>query len=139
MVKKCPKCKQTKSIDDFFNNKSKKDGLSNWCKECIRSREDHTLEDAKTWYEEWKSNQGCSKCGETRPYILDLHHIGGGRKGNTYKLLSKIIASGTYKFETRKNKILKEAEECIVLCSNCHREFHYLNSKTNITELEYIK
>lgn len=33
-VKRCPKCGETKSIDEFYKNKSRKDGHSAWCKVC---------------------------------------------------------------------------------------------------------
>jgi hypothetical protein len=137
-MKYCTKCKTKKPISSYFNNKSKKDGLSNWCKDCVREGEDHTLEDARNWYNEWKGKQGCKKCNERRPYVLDLHHIDSSREGNKYKLISRIISSGTFKFETRKQKILKEAENCIILCSNCHREFHYLERYNNINIDQYL-
>ena len=33
----------------------------------------------------------------------------------------------------------KEIEKCIVLCNNCHSEFHYLEREKNITIQEYLK
>lgn len=33
-MKHCSGCKQTKKLDAFHSNKSTKDGLSNWCKDC---------------------------------------------------------------------------------------------------------
>ena len=36
--------------------------------------------------------------------------------------------------------IYNEIEKCIVLCSNCHREFHYLkNLDDNFTIEQYLK
>lgn len=32
--KQCGKCKQFKSLDEFYKNKSTNDGLARWCKEC---------------------------------------------------------------------------------------------------------
>jgi len=32
--KKCPKCNQTKTIDNFYHNKTRKDGYGALCKEC---------------------------------------------------------------------------------------------------------
>jgi hypothetical protein len=138
-MKKCNKCGFNKEKIEFYKNISLKDGLSNWCKECISSREKGELEKCRLWYDEWKSSQGCSKCKENRPYVLDLHHINSSREGDKYRLLSRIISSGTYSFEKRKNKILKEAEGCIVLCSNCHREFHFLERKDKIDIENYLK
>lgn len=33
-MKRCPKCDQTKSLDQFFKNRSMKDGVSGYCKKC---------------------------------------------------------------------------------------------------------
>jgi uncharacterized CHY-type Zn-finger protein len=40
--KKCPKCKQVLIADEFYKNRSNRDGLSRWCKKCSRQydRED---------------------------------------------------------------------------------------------------
>jgi hypothetical protein len=34
--KQCGKCKELKPLSDFYKNKSTKDGLARWCKECKR-------------------------------------------------------------------------------------------------------
>ena len=35
-MKRCSKCKQSKSISEFYKSKSEKDGLQSWCKACRR-------------------------------------------------------------------------------------------------------
>lgn len=35
-MKRCTKCKETKSLLEFWANKSKKDGKSFWCKDCMK-------------------------------------------------------------------------------------------------------
>src|SRR5690349_11126959 len=37
-MKTCPKCKETKTFDEFSKNKRQKLGLSCWCKTCDNSR-----------------------------------------------------------------------------------------------------
>lgn len=33
-MKECTKCKQNKSLTEFYKRKASKDGLNHWCKEC---------------------------------------------------------------------------------------------------------
>jgi protein-arginine kinase activator protein McsA len=122
---KCYKCKENKPTSDFYKNKSRENGFNGYCKQCVTNNEKKLLKEAKEWYAEWKSSQGCFKCGDKRSYVLDLHHVDNRREGNKNRLLSRIISSGTLSFENRKKKILDEAKNCVVVCSNCHREIHY--------------
>ena len=58
----------------------------------------------------------CSKCGYDKCVdALDFHHLDG-----TNKLFSLSNKMGNMKIE----KLLAEADKCIVLCANCHRELH---------------
>ena len=36
-MKTCPKCKVKRTLDNFTKNKSTKDGLSSWCRQCNRN------------------------------------------------------------------------------------------------------
>jgi len=58
----------------------------------------------------------CKKCGYKKCVnALEFHHKEKNKEGH----LSKIIKN------VSKNKALKEANKCILLCANCHRELHY--------------
>jgi hypothetical protein len=37
-MKKCPKCRQSKEDSEFSKNRSRRNGLSDWCKKCERKR-----------------------------------------------------------------------------------------------------
>lgn len=64
-----------------------------------------------------KKNSECIKCGEDRWYVLDFHHKDSDEKERS---ISELTSSyGLY-------KIKEEIKKCIILCSNCHREIHYL-------------
>ena len=36
--KRCPKCKQKKTLSEFYKNRSEKDGLQGWCKSCFNAK-----------------------------------------------------------------------------------------------------
>ena len=60
----------------------------------------------------------CQKCGFSHPAALDFHHKNENEKEYD---VSQLVRNGN------KDKILKEIEKCIILCSNCHRIHHYEN------------
>lgn len=72
-------------------------------------------------------NKGCEKCGEKRHWLLDFHYI---NKENKEKAIYNIMGIP---------RLLKEIDKCIVLCSNCHRDFHYLEKTQNINIINYLK
>tara|TARA_B100000315_G_C14495395_1_gene549697 strand:- start:102 stop:581 length:480 start_codon:yes stop_codon:yes gene_type:complete len=58
----------------------------------------------------------CIKCGYKKCIAaLEFHH-GKSDKENNVKDMIKNYS---------KEKALKEAKKCIILCANCHRELHY--------------
>ena len=63
----------------------------------------------------------CAKCGESRGYVLDFHHLNPEQKENTIARMT----SNNYELD----KVYDEIKKCIVLCANCHREFHHFKQK----------
>jgi len=56
-MKTCCKCKETKLLEDFHNNKSKKDGKSVFCKECNwKHSKNKTKEQADRDSKKWRDN-----------------------------------------------------------------------------------
>jgi predicted HNH restriction endonuclease len=56
----------------------------------------------------------CSKCGYDKCMgALEFHH-----EGDKEESVSRLIKNNS------REKILKEAKKCIILCANCHRELH---------------
>ena len=70
----------------------------------------------------------CEKCGETRPEVLDFHHRNPAEKDFTI---------GRSPIRTEES-LMVEIEKCVVLCSNCHREFHFRERREGITLIEYL-
>jgi predicted HNH restriction endonuclease len=72
----------------------------------------------------YKSKQRCSHCRKKHPAIIDFHHvIKEGKRSVNYLALKK----GNIP------EAIKEAEEkCIPLCSNCHRIFHWHETRKDM-------
>jgi len=64
----------------------------------------------------WKATKGCSQCPENTSSCLDMHHPDPTKKEFS---VSRMCGSGW-----SWDKIIIEAEKCIVICSNCHRKLH---------------
>lgn len=132
-MKKCYKCKELKDNDKFYKNKITPSGLSGYCKECTHALERKNIELVKEWLQILKTQ--CSKCNESRWWCLDFHHTDPDIKTID---IARYAVSGTSSVETKKKRILKELETCIILCSNCHRDFHY-QEKTGMYKLNKRK
>jgi len=144
-MKQCTKCKKMLPRDNFrWKNKSQNLKHSQ-CKECqskaekeryIRDEErkkailERTLsyKERNLEYIKQRKACGCAKCGEKRFYVLDFHHLNKEDKNDYINHLR------TCSLET----LSQEIDKCIVLCSNCHREFHYLEKNTGLTIQEYL-
>ena len=71
----------------------------------------------------------CKKCGENRPYILAFHHLDPSIKDD---VPSKLLGNSQF------DAFFEEIKKCILLCNNCHGEFHYLEANNGITIDEYL-
>ena len=130
-TKLCPGCKETKSVSLFSRNKSKPDGYQRECKACMKVSNANSYNKNKKVYHaraqahtqkihgeinEYKTSQTCNKCGNSKHYLLEFHHIDPATKDDDVSTIVK----------TRGRKIIwEEIAKCIVLCKNCHADFHY--------------
>jgi len=71
----------------------------------------------------------CQRCGYESFTVgfFDLHHVVPEEKETT---ISKIILSNW-------DKVLDEAQKCLLLCPNCHRLEH-IEMRENAEMMEYI-
>lgn len=136
-MKTCYKCKKLKPFSEFGKNPSKKDGYNSQCKSCmkiykavyykknkialLKERQDYIQEKVK-WLKGIKQNLKCA-CGENHPACLDFHH--SNSKTKEFSIASKIR-------NYSKERILKEINKCIVLCSNCHRKLHWKEKNAGV-------
>jgi predicted HNH restriction endonuclease len=69
----------------------------------------------KKW-KEFKETLSCLECGAYHSAILDFHHIDPEMKNDS---VHKLVQAKSYR------KALEEVQQCVVLCANCHRVYHY--------------
>jgi hypothetical protein len=132
-LKKCYKCKEVKPLNEFYTNSSKKDGYDDYCKSCRKLQVKGCSSYIKKYVDHNKElvnslKTPCRKCGETRHYLIQFHHVDPSEKKFTVSL-----------YGTRSEvKIREEASKCVCLCSNCHDEFHYLYGKNPKNPVESL-
>ncbi len=144
-TKLCKTCNTEKPLTGDFWHKAKRrpDGWEYSCKECVKERTRNNYHSNKEkWNEttkrnhrkrreklqELKASLSCTKCNEQRHWLLDFHHVDPTQKD------FQLSQGERYGWE----KVQSEIEKCVVLCSNCHRDFHYLEKKDGISIEEYV-
>ena len=129
-TKVCTKCGKELSIEEF-NWRSKAAGTRrSECKYCHSTYMKAQYQKKKDIVQQMKSEQSCAKCGETRGYTLDYHHLDPSIKEESIARMT----SNNYRLDA----VMEEIKKCVVLCSNCHREFHYLEEREQLTIEKYL-
>ena len=117
MEKRCYRCKETKSISDFYIDKYRKDGHRYLCKKCCYEVVKEFRQKKYKFVQDYKLSKGCAICGYNKcASALDFHHSGE-------KEFNIGVEAGSKSLELT----IKEMNKCIVLCANCHREIHAEN------------
>lgn len=122
----CNSCGQYKTLDHFYFSKGK---LSQKvCKNCVRQKERDKYQSKQIELNEFRQQHPCVKCGCSKYYLIDFHHLNPAEKDFT------ISDNSHAKIET----LMKEIDKCVSLCSNCHREFHHFEREQGMTIEEYL-
>ena len=131
-TKQCTKCGKILPITQFnWRNKAKGTRRSE-CKYCHSEYMKQKYQEKKNIVQEIKSSCSCAKCGQTRGYFLDFHHINPNEKSDN---ITRLTSNNS-----KLDKVYDEMKKCIVLCANCHREFHYLQQRNEeLTIEDYLK
>lgn len=130
-TKICTKCGRQLPIDQFYWRDKKTGRRRSECKDCHNGYVKQKYKERQQSVEELKSNLCCAKCGDKRGYLLDFHHLDPSQKDRT---VSRMISNNA-----SDQNIQNEINKCIVLCANCHREFHYFEKYKGISLQEYLK
>ena len=79
----------------------------------------------RRWLVEYKKTLHCEQCPETHSSCLDFHHRNRSTKNFDINHFIHKAANN----EKTKIIILAEIEKCVVLCANCHRKEHFLQTE----------
>lgn len=130
-TKKCPKCETDLSLSQFYKNKSRKDGYSNYCKPCKKeaNKKDYVKHKSRyqaqargykdkivAYIKQYKENKFC-KCGESHPACLQFHHKDPSTKSFNISDARKNVCSV--------ENLQKEIDKCEIICANCHAKLHH--------------
>lgn len=127
MIKTCRICGSEFETIQYGNSRQ-------YCFECVPQTDDinkRTLYKRTAFKKEGVRLLGgkCLKCGENRHYALCFHHLDPKQKVDTP---SRLIANSQFE------DLLIEIQKCILLCANCHQEFHFLEAHQGLTIEEYV-
>ena len=114
LERKCPKCKMVLPSTDFYKRRGI-DYSSTYCKICTSDQTLNRMQRLKTQMVDYKGGS-CVICGYKK-YMgaLEFHHLDPKKKDFNLAHMKK------YTFD---EKVKKELDKCILVCSNCHREIH---------------
>ena len=114
----CPHCSKEfpNTLQYFYPRYDAGKTLSTYCRSCWSVYRIQKFRDLKRQCIEYKGGK-CQKCGYNKcDAAMDFHHTDPNKK-------ELGIGNGRYfRFE----KLKKELDKCKLLCSNCHREEHYM-------------
>ena len=115
-TKICTSCGKEKLIKEFGKRLSQKDGLQHFCSVCSREKSVNRSRNTKLQAIKYLGSK-CSICGYDKCIAaLEFHHKDPNEKEFD-------ISKRTHFNEAVKN----ELQKCVLLCSNCHREAHFIH------------
>lgn len=135
-MKKCTKCKNKLSLDEFRNDKSKRDGKYSSCTDCYRKKYGITKGGGKPNYAKWhiEDSTGYIRKGNVRQhrYIMEqslgrklekwehVHHINHNKTDNAIENLIVLEAGEHHRQHTG-----RERKGSIVNCTGCGLERYH--------------
>lgn len=111
--KRCPRCTRLLPIGEFYKRRNRS-GFLSYCKQCVSDQTMERQRLVKMRSIEYKGGS-CVLCGYNKhPAALEFHHLDPTQKEFDISLCK------LKDFE----RVKPELDKCVLVCSNCHREFH---------------
>jgi hypothetical protein len=149
MLKKCSKCKEEKSYDEFYKDKRRKDGFYYRCKICTseanknsrNKNKDKVKEDNKKWREDNEINKKkCSKCKVIKK-IEYFHKNNYKKDGYSSQCVICQKESSRKYYEKHKSKVNNKSKKWRDKnkenVSEYNKKWFAKNPKYNISRSEY--
>lgn len=112
-MKTCSDCGETKPSDEFYVDRSARDGRRHICGGCADVRTVAYMKQKREAFYQWKEAQPCMDCGGHFEHdVLEFDH-----RPDEVKLdnLSNLISR--YSWE----RVRAEVEKCDLVCNPCHQ------------------
>jgi hypothetical protein len=123
----CLHCHQEKNKNEFGYRKQRKGKTYSICKACTTMLKIKEQKFNKKKCMEYKGNK-CVICGYDRCMnAMQFHHLDPSEKEFTVGKRHSMV------FE----KVIRELDKCILVCSNCHNEIHAGMHQDKIEEIKF--
>jgi hypothetical protein len=129
--KTCRVCQSKKSINEFYDNAYRKDGLNSTCKFCSTTKNIEMYKEFKEFMNSMKIS--CAICGYDKCLGLQFAHLPGTEKKRS--ATGKLVEPSYFR-NYGKDAFLEEIEKCRVLCACCHAVETFGNLKIPRSKLE---
>lgn len=127
-MKKCSKCGHEKSLDEFHNNKSKKDGKATECKECKSKQDSKYRKENEEYYKFYQTNYWKENRAEL--YELKKEYIANNKPAHL-KRQHSWYEKNKENVKTRTSQYKKEHPEQYQMYNNRRRA----RKKTSIVDI----
>ena len=108
----CSKCGIKLNNENWF--KCHQNKKVSTCKKCDYARRSKYRHESQEYLTKEKLKTGCEICGYNKnPHVLCFHHVNPEDK--EYRMNQGVTVK----------MLKKERKKCLVLCSNCHMEYHH--------------
>jgi 5-methylcytosine-specific restriction endonuclease McrA len=101
-------------------------------KEAVVAKVSARKKSIREWWREFKATLVCWHCGESHPDCIDLHHV--ITTGKTGK--NDTSSNWANHHGRSKARVMRDIQDCVPLCSNCHRKVHAMHREILREEAE---
>lgn len=135
-MKQCTKCNELKAADtdNFYKNKRTKDGLTVWCKDCLKEYQRQHNEQNKEYYSEYKKEWHLMNKEKNNKRDINWHKNNKERSKELYKNWIKNNPDKVREYSYKHMNKIHDITE--IEWKNCKVYFNYCCAYCGMTEEE---